>query len=125
MQTCSWFYLHRRHDIPCPLKPDTERCSPHSCCRCSSVANTGVAIRTAERNPIGLTCTIPNLSKKTQPKDSAGGSTRERRGRYRRKDGGVEHIMNGQSKMAKWVVTSKTYSILYSLFEIFCFYLCF
>lgn len=31
--------------------------------------------------------------------------------------------MNGQSKIAKWVVISETYSILYSLFEIFCLYL--
>lgn len=62
-QKCSWFYLQRRHDIPCPLKPATERCSPCSCCRRPSLANTSTAKRMAAKNPIGLTGTLPNSSK--------------------------------------------------------------
>lgn len=57
-----FFYLQRRHDIPCPLKPATERCSPCSCCRCPSLAITSTAKRRAARNPIGLTATVPNSS---------------------------------------------------------------
>lgn len=57
-----FFYLQRRHDIPCPLKPATERCSPCSCCRCPSLAITSTAKRRAVRNPIGLTATVPNSS---------------------------------------------------------------
>lgn len=59
-QKCSCFYLQRRHDIPCPLKPATERCSPCSCCRCPSLAITSTAKKGAARNPIGLTGTVPN-----------------------------------------------------------------
>lgn len=54
---CSCFYLQRRHDIPCPLKPATERCSPCSCCRRPSLAIPSTAKRRAARNPIGLTDT--------------------------------------------------------------------
>ena len=61
-QKCSCFYLQRRHDIPCPLKPATERCSPCSCCRCPSLAITSTAKRRAARNPISLTGTVPNSS---------------------------------------------------------------
>lgn len=59
-----FFYLQRRHDIPCPLKPATERCSPCSCCRCPSLAITSTATRRAARNPIGLTGTVPNSSER-------------------------------------------------------------
>lgn len=63
MQKCSWLYLQRRHDIPCPLKLATERCSPRSCCRCTSQANTSTAKRKPAENPIGLTGNAPNSSK--------------------------------------------------------------
>lgn len=57
------FYLQRRHDIPCPLKPATERCSPCSCCWRPSLTNTSRAKRGAAGNPIGLTGTLPNSGK--------------------------------------------------------------
>jgi len=60
---CSWFYLQRRHDIPCPLNPATERCSPCSCCRRPSLANTSTAKRRVAKYPIGLRGAVPNSSK--------------------------------------------------------------
>lgn len=51
---CSCFYLQRRHDIPCPLKPATERCSPCSWCRCPSLSLTSTVQTKAASNPIGL-----------------------------------------------------------------------
>lgn len=63
-QKCSsFFYLQRRHDIPCPLKLATERCSPCSCCRHPSLAISSTAKRRAARNPIGLTGAVPNSIK--------------------------------------------------------------
>ena len=51
VQRQEWFYLQRRHDIPCRLHLATERCSP---CRCPTASSASTAQARAARNPIGL-----------------------------------------------------------------------
>lgn len=109
-QKCSCFYLQRRHDIPCPLKPATERCSPCSCCRRTSLAITSTAKRRAARNPIGLTGTVPNFEQvETLSEKSAREGEPERETCRRVQDGGKEwrcseRYTELKATTAKWVV---------------------
>lgn len=86
-QKSSCFYLQRRHDIPCPLKPATERCSPCSCCRQTSLAITSAAKKRAAKNPIGFTGAVPDLSKRRH----WARRVRGRESRTERNSGGVVH----------------------------------
>lgn len=102
-QKRSWFYLQRRHDIPCPLKLATERCSPCSCRRCSSLSTASTAQTRAARNPIGLTGTTSQFQKERTVNES--GTRWGREGERRERERGErERVRGGQ----KWV--SATYS---------------
>lgn len=94
MQKCSWLYLQRRHDIPCPLKLATERCSPRSCCRCPSQANTSTAKRRRAENPIGLTGSVPSSGKWRHCQKTLRGS--ESGNRKESQSGGVEQSSRRQ-----------------------------
>lgn len=97
------FYLQRRHDIPCPLKPATERCSPCSCCRHPSLALTSTEKRRAAGNPIGLTGTVPNSQewRRSATRESGRESGRENHGdecRTESKSVGVEYRDTAEGK---------------------------
>ena len=96
-QNRSWFfYLQRRHDIPCPLKPATERCSSCSCCRRPSLLITSTAKKRAARNPICLTGSVPNSS---EWRDTEQTMCRSERGRLQ--DGAKEQRCNEQCTQPK------------------------